>query len=583
MRIREDIVREARRLIVRHETRGRLLAEEHVRRATRSTRRQSAPKLERPHYWALDAGFDPYLVRARSSRIAHSVRDAFAERQYRPRHPFAFDVGKADGGTRTVCIYQVADSAISKMLFDGILRKNLPLMSARSYAYRSDLSAQNAIQYIQSEFRGRSRLFVAEYDFSKYFDTITHDHIRRVLRDHFLLTEVERQAIEGFLRVGASRSAYSPLEGPERDVGVPQGTSISLFLANIAAWELDRALEGEGVRFVRYADDTLIWSADYGRICSAVEKLHAHAESIGAAVNAEKSPGIHLLVPPGAEGEIATVHYVDFLGHRLGTGTTQIKPEGVTRVRHRVDQLIYNTLLREPASQTQSGSRLGSTVDRDYVMVLARLRRYLYGDLSEKALRRYQTRGAPLRRFKGLMSAYPLVDDLGTLGELDEWILSRLWLAIRRRGRLLTAAGVGDLPAPHGMSRPELRNLTVASSRSGEQINLAVPSVKRIARVIGNAAKNYGPSVVGRDDILRRIAPNDRHGRNAAAPPRVSSVRGHSLLSIGDRPTAGLHAGLRARLLEIKGRNRGALGHRAQRTHESSHDRGSHQVPERSR
>ncbi|MCP4308775.1 MAG: hypothetical protein GY788_28645 [bacterium] len=44
-----------------------------------------------------------------------------------PTNPVGFDVAKADGGSREVCIYQVADGAISKMLFEGILKKNLGL------------------------------------------------------------------------------------------------------------------------------------------------------------------------------------------------------------------------------------------------------------------------------------------------------------------------------------------------------------------------------------------------------------------------------------------------------------------------
>ncbi|HXP99502.1 MAG TPA: reverse transcriptase domain-containing protein [Solirubrobacteraceae bacterium] len=501
MRIEREILREARRLIVRHETHGRLLAEEHSRRSRRASAAPATPRLARPPHWKLDRGFDPYLVRGSAGRIGHSIREALSNRSYRPRHPHAYEVPKPDGGVRTVCIYQVADSAVSKMLFDGVLKKNLPLMSARSYAYRSDLSAQNAIQYIKSEFAGRSRLYVAEYDFSKYFDTISHEHIRRVLYDHFLLTAVEREAIEAFLEVGFIRGSYSSLDGPKREVGVPQGTSISLFLANIAAWELDRALEGEGVRFVRYADDTLIWSTDYARLCSAVEILHSHAAAIGASVNAAKSPGIHLLLPTGVDGEIETVHHVDYLGHRMGIDCTQIKPAGQQRVMAHVDQLLFNTLLREPLRGNQNPARLSHGVDRDYVTVISRLRRYLYGDLSEKALRRYQTRGAPLRRFKGLMSAYPLVDDLAALARLDEWILTRLWLATRKRGRLLREAGAAELPVPHGLSAPQLRTLTAVSSRSGERIPLEVPSVQRIAGVIRDAAKHYGPARVGQPDV----------------------------------------------------------------------------------
>lgn len=502
MRVENEILREARRLIIRHETKGRLLAEERVRRERRSTASQPAMPLRRPAHWAADDGFNPYLARARSSRIAHSVRHALTEFRYQPRHPYAFEVAKPDGGSRQVCIYQVADSAVSKMLFEGILKKNLPSLSARAYAYRKDVSAQNAIQYIKSEFIGRPRLYVAEYDFSKYFDTIDHDHIRRVLSDRFLLTKVEREAIEGFLRVGpAMAESYAGTGGPERTCGIPQGTSISLLLANVAAWELDRELEGQGVGFVRYADDTLIWSTDYARICAAVEVLHQHAEAIGVTINAVKSPGIRLLVPEGAAGELTVTHYVDYLGHRVTLQGVALKPAADARIRARVDQLIFNTLLREPLNGTQAGWRLPPHVDRDYSSVIARLRRYLYGDLSEKALRQYQARGAPLRRFKGVMSAYPLLDDTDALTELDAWILDRLWLAMRKRGRLLTAAGIHPLPPPHNLNRSELLNFATTSSKTGHRIDLAVPSVRRIASVIADAAARYGPAAVGKASV----------------------------------------------------------------------------------
>lgn len=372
MRVEQEILREATRLIVRHETKGRLLAEEYARRVKRSTTPQPPLRLKRPQHWSVDPGFDPYITRSRSTRISHSIRAALAQRQYRPMHPFAFDVEKADGGTRTVCIYQVADGAMSKMLFEAILKKNLPLLSARAYAYRKDLSAQNAIQYVKSEIINRNRLYVAEYDFSKYFDTISHEHIRRVLRDQFLLTEVEREAVEAFMQVGpVMADSYSPTGGPIRQAGIPQGTSISLFLANVAAWELDRELESHGVGFVRYADDTLIWSTDSSRICAAVDSLHSHAEAIGVAVNAAKSPGIRLMVPEGAGGEIVTTHHVDYLGHRIGTAGVYMKPAAEERIKARVDQLIFHTLLREPLLGTQNPARLAANVDHDYVSTIA--------------------------------------------------------------------------------------------------------------------------------------------------------------------------------------------------------------------
>ena len=499
MRLENEISREARRLILRHEIRCRLLSEENVRRARRSTAKQDKLRPSRPWYWEMDPGFNPYLTRARSERIAHSIRSSLRDRRYEPRRPVLSLVDKADGGTRETCIYQVADSAVSKMLFEGILKKNLPILSARAYAYRKDISTQDAIQFVQSELKNPTRLFIAEYDFSKFFDTIDHEHIRRVLNDRFLLTSVEREAINGFLKIApCEREEYDPRSGTERTRGIPQGTSISLFLANVAAWELDRGLEKLGVDFVRYADDTLIWSTDYSRICSAVELLHQQAKEIGVTVNLSKSPGVRMLVPESATSEMTSTDSIEFLGYKLGLNSTTLKEEALKKIRKRIDQFIYRGLLHEPMSGTQRLNRFQGNVDRDYVSVIWRIRRYLYGDLSEKAVRRYQRREAPLRRFRGVMSAYPLIDDDKDLKALDEWLVTSLFLAMRKRTGLLCSQGFhAPLPPPHGLSRSSLLRLSTVGTTSGERIDLSVPSARRIAAVVRSAAAQYGPSLVG--------------------------------------------------------------------------------------
>ncbi len=502
MRIQDEILREAQRLIARHETKGRLLAEENVRRDRRTTSPIQPLKLERPSQWSIDDGFNPYLTRARASRVAHSIRKRLEEREYEPRNPILLRIPKADGSEREVSVYQVADGAVSKMLFEGLLKKNLPIISARAYAYRKDVSAQNAIQYVKSEFAASNRLFIAEYDFQKYFDMIQHDHIHKVLKDHFLMTEIERSAIEGFLRVPAhDQERYGTQSVAARDCGIPQGTSISLFLANVAAWHLDRELERCGVGFVRYADDTLIWSRDYDRLCQAVDVLHAQAASIGVDVNLDKSPGIRLLVPPDAKSEMSRTEGVDYLGYRVGLTNVGMKQTAVDRIKKRIISLIYWNLLHEPLKQTQNPKRFAGNVDRDYVSLIWSIRRFLYGDLSQKAVRRYQQRDTPLRRFKGIMSAYPLIDDDERLIELDDWILDRLFLAVRKRGAILLGQGYGPkLPLPHAQSRSDLRNLKTTGTTSRQEIDLAVPSVRMIARVIRSAAAQHGPSVVGKRD-----------------------------------------------------------------------------------
>lgn len=501
MRVRAVIEAEAKRLIYRHETNGRLLAEEAARRAKRSTSPTTRPRLHRPEWWALDDGFNPYLTRARSERIAHSIRSSLSRRKYAPRKPVEYDIPKSNGdGTRPVCIYQVADGAISKMLYEGILKKNLSMLSARAYAYRKDVSAQDAIQYVRSSFLGANRMFIAEYDFKSYFETINHEHVLRTLKDHFLLTEVEYVAVKGFLSVAPSApNGYSPTGGAPREAGIPQGTSISLLLANVAAWDLDRALETTGVGFTRYADDTLIWSTDYSRICEATELLHAHATAIGVAVNAEKSPGVRMLATNTDRTEMRSTESVPYLGYQVALDKVRIKPQAVERMREHIGSLLYWTLLHEPLRGTQHPDRITPVLDRDYVSYVWRIRGYLYGDLSERAVQRYQRRDTPLRRFKGVMAAYPLIDDSPELGNFDGWIANQTWLTLRRRTSLLTPA-LGTMPTPHGLDLASLLKLTVTSATTGETVDLRLPSVRRVARVITKAAALHGAGAVGSAD-----------------------------------------------------------------------------------
>jgi len=239
--------------------------------------------------------------------------------------------------------------------------------------------------------------------------------------------------------------------GSPRERGLPQGTSISLFLANVAASSLDRSLERLGVGFVRYADDTLIWSRDYSAICLAVDALHSAAAAIGSDVNLEKSPGVRLLVKRGASAEIASATTTDFVGYRVAIGQLEVKSATVERAKARIRELIYFNLLDAAKKGTVEPGRLGGRVDKDYVVYIWQVRRFLYGDLSERDLRRYHSRGAPMRRFKGFMSYYPLADDTDQLRELDAWLAQETWLAMRRRAQLLRSAGATVLPPPHDL------------------------------------------------------------------------------------------------------------------------------------
>ncbi|WP_082282562.1 reverse transcriptase domain-containing protein [Mycobacterium colombiense] len=454
-KLQDAIVKAANRRIHNHERYAKWVFDENVRRARRCVGDPERLRVQRPPLWDISPGFDPYRVRARAASIAHSMEARLKRGKYAPFAPAQFELEKPGGGTRTVTAFQIADEVISYRLLQSLSRKNLSRMSARAFAYRSGLSPHDALSYAKQELGGKHRVFIAEYDFTKYFDRIDHKFLYDCLDElDIVRTPLEDKLIHAFLGTPIPhlvKSASGRLL-PSGEAGLAQGTSVSLFLANIAATKLDRALERLGVGFVRYADDTLIWSPDYSRICMAAEVLHEAAEQIGTPINTKKSPGIRLLVKrDDAKTELESTTAVDYLGHSIGLGSIRMRESAVTRIKTKIGNLIYNNLLRELMAGRQSPRQLTGN-DRDYITCILQIRRYIYGPLGETEIHRFMQGSIPFMSFEGVMAFFPLVNDKDQLSHLDGWLSSEIWLATRRRQRLLIEQKL-PTPKPIGLSR----------------------------------------------------------------------------------------------------------------------------------
>ncbi|NEA59548.1 hypothetical protein G3I60_36660 [Streptomyces sp. SID13666] len=456
--------------------------------------------MKRPDYWLANRAFNPYAVRSSASSISYAIKKSLRMETYSPYNPLSYDVPKSDGTSRTVSVFSVADSAVSRRVYKSLLEKNQSRFSSYSYAYRSDLSAHDAIRHISSELTGRDRIFLAEYDFTKFFDSISHDYVWRIIADQgFLISPLEKHVLNSFLDTTLqSRDAYCHRTPPDaRGAGLPQGTSISLFLANVAAWELDRTLERLGVGFARYADDTLIWSNDYSLICKSVDTLSNLSQKIGADLNFKKSHGISIFAPEGTPVELKSKPRVEFVGYKFDNTGTGMRASVVSRIKRRISFLIWANLLEPLAKGQIVPGRVAPSVDRDYLVMLLQIRRYLYGNLSESKLRRLNSGRARRIHFPGVMSYFPLVTDLAQLKELDGWLLHTISTSLNKRGRILKSKGIVDLPVPHGLDGDQLLKAFARTSR-GMRIDLRIPSFVRIGTCINAAANAHGPNAVGR-------------------------------------------------------------------------------------
>lgn len=95
---------------------------------------------------------------------------------------------------------------------------------------------------------------MVDMDLEKYFDTVNQSKLVEVLsktiKDGRVISLIHK-----YLKAGV----IVKHRFEETEVGVPQGGNLSPILSNIMLNELDKEMENRGHRFVRYADDLLIF------------------------------------------------------------------------------------------------------------------------------------------------------------------------------------------------------------------------------------------------------------------------------------------------------------------------------------
>jgi RNA-directed DNA polymerase len=183
----------------------------------------------------------------------HEIRKSLLAGTYLPSPVKRVEIPKQTGGTRPLGIPRVLDRLIQQSISQVLGPLFDPGFSESSYGFRPGRSAHGAIRKAREYIRQGTRIAV-DTDLSKFFDTVEHDvlmaRIARKVRDKSVL-----RLIGLYLRAGVQIKGR--LHPTKR--GVPQGGPLSPLLANILLDDFDKELERRRLRFVRYADDFLIF------------------------------------------------------------------------------------------------------------------------------------------------------------------------------------------------------------------------------------------------------------------------------------------------------------------------------------
>jgi RNA-directed DNA polymerase len=202
------------------------------------------------------AGLDGMTVRQLPKYLKRhwpKIREQLLAGTYRPQPVKRTEIPKPDGGVRKLGIPTALDRFIQQAVLQVLQARWDRTFSEHSYGFRPQRSAQAAVAQAQA-YIAEGYGFTVDIDLEKFFDRVNHDmlmgRVAKWVEDKRML-----KLIRAFLNAGVMEHG---LVSPSEE-GTPQGGPLSPLLSNLMLDDLDRELEGRGLRFVRYADDCNIY------------------------------------------------------------------------------------------------------------------------------------------------------------------------------------------------------------------------------------------------------------------------------------------------------------------------------------
>lgn len=429
---------EARKRLARH-SRNRYYANKYRSSFEKRTGLSATvPAAAVPAQWNYHKQFDPRYCINHSKFLARGVWTALRSGSYAPVPSYRISIPKPSGGLREIDSFSVTDAAVAKIFYNNLRSRNAKIFSDSSYAYQKDKTPLDAILRLKDALAGPT-VFISQYDFTKYFDSISHAHLETLLSDGgpFLTTHMERMVLRALMKHPYQRASRILRRVPRRNLGVPQGNSLSLFLSNVAAHPLDAELGRLNGAFARFADDSVIVNYSYEDALRCAEVYREFSDASGVAINDYKSTGIRLF--RSNDGEMRHIDQFCFLSYSFRPDGLYVGDNAVRQMKRRCIKIIYNHLLLHiRRTGTFNTARRGrGFVDWDLVTCVNELRGYIYGGISQAQINRYLDDNVNIRSLKGAPSYFCLVDSGDIFRELDGWLTHALYLAYKSRIRIL--------------------------------------------------------------------------------------------------------------------------------------------------
>ena len=197
--------------------------------------------------------------------------------------------------------------------------------SENSFGFRPKRGAHDALRQCQVNVND-GYVYVVDMDLEKFFDTVCQSKLievlSRTIKDGRVISLIHKYLNAGVINRGVFEKT---------EVGMPQGGPLSPLLSNVMLNELDKELTRRGHRFVRYADDCMIFSKSKKGAERTLENIMPFIEKkLFLRVNREKTRVAH----------ISKVKYLGYSFYRFkGKCKFRVHPKSVTKMKNKIREL----------------------------------------------------------------------------------------------------------------------------------------------------------------------------------------------------------------------------------------------------
>ena len=223
----------------------KILSEENLQKAIKKVKQnKGAPGIDKMTVHEVEDWFNQYK---------EEIISKIMNKQYRPMPVKRVYIPKANGKQRPLGIPTVADRVIQQAMLQVLTEIYEPIFSEHSFGFRPRRSAHMAMEEVL-QYLNEGYEWIVDLDIEKFFDTVNHDKLISILREN-VNDATTLHLIRAYLRAGVLDNGLIKSTA----VGTPQGGPISVILSNIYLDKFDKELESRNLRFVRYADDCIIF------------------------------------------------------------------------------------------------------------------------------------------------------------------------------------------------------------------------------------------------------------------------------------------------------------------------------------